>query len=134
MRVRRWHPRGKGWIRTLDYGRTAAWMRPHPEGGLEVCVYDSCGFGSFWEDGVGEVWIVHCLPGSWLPKHIQDKPHRVRWALDSENGHEIVTARYSIHNGRFPAGVVKRRHRREHFKHYYHRWPLPRKLVAAINR
>lgn len=124
-RNKRWHPKGGGWVRTLDYGRTAAWMKKHPEGGLLVAVYDSIGFGAFYEEGIGEVWIVHCWPGSWLPRHIQDKPHRVRWALDSENNEEYV-----VH--RFPVVDNSKRHPRNNWNRYINMWPLPRKLVAAI--
>lgn len=124
---KRWHPRGRGWVRTLDYGDVAAWMRPLPGGGLECIVYTGDGWGAYYEENVGEVWHVHCPRKSWMPKHIQDKPHRVRWVLDDSrdgDGDTLIsrTIVLASHKG----------HRRLNWNRYINLWPLPRKLVRAI--
>lgn len=40
MGSRRFHPNGKGWIRVVDYGNCAGWLRPNPDGpGVQAVLY-----------------------------------------------------------------------------------------------
>ncbi|GAB3358669.1 hypothetical protein RMN56_13105 [Micromonospora halotolerans] len=127
---RRWHPKGKGWTRTLDYGSVVAWMRPHPAG-LEVVVYTGDCWG--WDETRGEVWHVLCPPHSWIPRHVQDKPHRIRWLLDEHDG-SVLLARYKVRG--LPAHRVGGRrgsdHPRLNSRRWVNMWPPPRKIVRAL--
>lgn len=38
--ARRYHPRGKGWTRVVDYGDCVGWLRPNPDGpGVQAVLY-----------------------------------------------------------------------------------------------
>lgn len=125
----RWRP-GKGWIRTADYGNWVAWMRPSPDGcGVEITVYTGDGFGHYYDLAnnratSAEVWRVWCPPGSTLPYTVADKMHRIRWAVDYANL-ETVLERYKLppsHRG----------HRRLNYNRQVFKWPLPRKILRAL--
>lgn len=125
--MRRWHPPGRGWIRTLDYGDLAVWMRPEPAG-VGIAVYTGDGFGHL-RPGVAETWVAHVDHTSPLPSVVMDKPHRIRWAIDPANGPEYYVAS-SVH--RRPVDACHRGHRRLSQRRRVWRWPLPRPIRAAL--
>lgn len=73
----RWSPGGPEWIRVLDYGSAAAWVRPEDDG-ASIAVY----LGGYYVEQVAEIWIVRVLRGSDLLDTIMDKVHRIRWVRD----------------------------------------------------
>lgn len=119
----RWHPPGKGWITTWDYGRLAVWMRPEPEGGVSIALYAS----EYFNENT-EVWIMRVPRGSWLPYEVMDKPHRIRWGVNSQWPH--VAGELLLHKQIPPSHSGHRRTRRN--TRIYRR-RLPRKLRQALD-
>lgn len=74
----RWSPDSSDWIRVLDYGNAAAWVRPEADG-ASIAVY----LGEYYADGEAEVWIVRVGRGSSLLDTIMDKVRRIRWVADA---------------------------------------------------
>lgn len=124
--TRRWHPAGRGWIRTLDYGNLAIWMRPEADG-LSIAVYAGGGFGHL-PPHVAETWIVRVGRHSAIPHLIMDKPHRIRWTLDHSGDH--THGAVHIHRTQRPAS--HRGHRRLNPRRDLWRWPLPLPIRRAL--
>lgn len=122
--MRRWSP-GRGWRRLADRGSTAVWMRPAPDGGLQVAVYTGDGFG-YRTDGLAEAWIVEAAPGSDLPYHVIDKPRRIRWAMDMANQDHVVEVRVM--------SPSHRRHRRLRRRRSLWAKQLPQRLVDRAEK
>lgn len=71
---RRWSPGGSDWIRVLDYGTAAAWVRPEDDG-ASIAVYLGC----YYDEVSADIWIARVRRGSDLLDTIMDKVHRIRW-------------------------------------------------------
>lgn len=75
---RRWSPDSSDWIRVLDYGFAAAWVRPEQDGAT-IAVY----LGGYSDPETAEIWQVRVRRGSSLLDTIMDKVHRIRWVADA---------------------------------------------------
>lgn len=80
-RQRRFHPDGPGWIRVIDYGYCAGWLRPNPDGpGVQAVLY-----GPDWWVGDNDEgnWLVYEVTEVAYPWYVVDellnKPGRFRW-------------------------------------------------------
>lgn len=124
MTRRRWAP-GRGWTRTLDCGDLAVWMRPNRDG-ISIAVYTGSGFGRLEREA--EVWIVDCPAGTLLPHEVMDKPHRVRWVLDTPSD-DVEYGALSVERRRVPRS--HRGHRRLNPRRRVWVWPLPRRIRAV---
>jgi len=129
----RWSPGSSDWIRVLDYGSAAAWVRPEA-GGASIAVY----LGGFYDEQIADIWTVRVLRGSSLLDTIMDKVHRIRWVADngSWDGSGIVPALCSgfkvVSHEHHQEPISHQRHRR--LNHNRHIWldPLPRAVRDAI--
>lgn len=81
---RRFHPTGKGWIRVVDYGDAAAWLRPSQDGlGVEAVVWmynwKKEGSATPWE-----VWEVYEPRPVEYVDEVFNKMHRIRHLADPD--------------------------------------------------
>lgn len=129
----RWGPGGPEWIRVLDYGSAAAWVRPEDDG-VSIAVY----LGEYQRLGEAEIWVVRVLRGSSLLDTIMDKVHRIRWV--SHNGRGDVSGVVAgicedfrvIQWERHIEPASHQGHRRMRYKLHLRLDPLPRKIREAI--
>jgi hypothetical protein len=129
-RHRRWHPPGTGWVRTFDAGRVAVWMRPPLVGGLDIAAYIESSYDPWgYVAALGryaEAWVVWVPRESWLPYEVMDKPHRIGWSLTSHERFAGTVLSRTV----LPAS--HRGHRRMNSNRRVYRWPLPRRILAAL--
>ncbi len=122
---KRWSPGSSEWIRVLDYGSAAAWVRPEDDG-ASIAVY----LGEYREDqSVAEIWVVRVRRGSDLLDTIMDKVHRIRWAANDDDPHDwrkVMSCEHRLvpasHHG----------HPRENWNRRIWLDPLPRRIQEAI--
>jgi hypothetical protein len=131
---KRWSPGDGDWVRVLDRGCTAVWVRPETDGAT-IAVY----LGDYYDTGVADIWQVRVLRGSDLLDTVMDKPHRVHWVADRGDWDPSGVVP-SLCEG---FKVVEFDHQRVPSSHYGHPrcnynrsiWlgdPLPRKVHEAV--
>lgn len=120
----RWSPGDSQWIRVLDYGSAAAWVRPEDDG-ASIAVY----LGEYYEQGVADIWVVRVRRGSGLLDTIMDKVWRIRFAAepDPEDLDKVV----SYEHRRVPASH-QGHPRCNSNRHIWLGDPLPRRVKDAI--
>lgn len=137
----RWHPARwsgeKGWIRVIDAGSLAVWMRPEPPGGVTIAVYTTKNYYFRLDDpGEAHIWVVQVPRGSDLPAEVIDKPHRIRWANADEECHCDPGRDFCVHATWILAWPTKPSHgrlnRRLNWNRHIWKTRLPRKVLAAL--
>lgn len=120
----RWSPGSSDFIRVLDYGSAAAWVRPEDDGAT-IAVY----LGDYYVDGRADIWTVRVRSGSALLNQILDKPWRVNFAEgeDEDDHYQVVSCEHrrasSTHYG----------HPRCNWKRHLNLYDnLPRRVREAI--
>lgn len=85
---RRFHPDGKGWIRVVDYGDCAAWLRPSQDGlGVEAVIY----MPNWNLEGSARPWEVWEAYEPTPVRHLDEifnKIHRLRHFADPDFGND----------------------------------------------
>lgn len=120
MTNRRWSP-GKGWLRVLDTGTVAAWMRPEDDG-VSIAVY-----GHDYFDSDTRIYVARVPRGSYLPWEVVDKPHRIRWGVNSNDPLWRATE-FSW----WLTAPPQRRHRRTPSRRWIWNGDLPPKIRRAL--
>lgn len=123
----RWSPPGDGWLRVIDCGNLAAWMRPEHDG-LSIAVYTGDGFGHLADTDRAETWIVRVPSSSVIPYQVMDKPHRIRWVLTSEYPEYSAM---SVEREQVPRSHAG--HRRLNANRRIWEWPLPDKILRCLD-
>jgi hypothetical protein len=129
----RWSPGSSEWIRVIDYGDAAAWVRPEPDG-ASIAVY----LGGYYDGRTADIWVVRVGRGSDLLDTIRDKIHRIGWV--EHRGSEDPSGVIAALSDNFL--VRSYEHRQEPISHRGHPrlnhnrriWldPLPRRIQEAI--
>lgn len=107
MSRRNWRPKGEGFRRIFDNGRTAMWLRREGKELTGVVYIDY-----EWDESRNGIWTFSAEVGSPLIYEVYDKPHRIAWIdqydQDSDWLRATLISRKPVPGGP-PRGVIRHR-------------------------
>lgn len=134
-RRRRWNP-GKGFIKTMEHGHMAVWMKPL-EHGCQIAVYipdwwSTQQYPTHWRH-----MIVEVPRGSRIPINVMDKPWRLLWTKAYDHPYYTGTwllDDYCLPSHKIYGGGGHRRSRYQRYTWHNRRGGKPAVLPPKINK